>query len=168
LDFSVPKKHILLVHTSFKGQTDTNGVIVGTGENIDEEHFNKPFLTFAGHIHKHGIIRDKIISIGAPLQIRLSDMDGRFGFWKIKDDFSVRFSEIKNTPKFRVYSSVEERDNETDFWVKVPKENVTLKVVSLTPHSLDRVSITTQFLKDLKVVSRRRRHLVLTLVNNTL
>jgi len=117
-----PKLHnILLTHTDFKGQKDTNGVIVGQGKNFKEEIFNPFYAVFNGHIHKRGKLRDNIYSVGAPLQLRLSDKDSIFGFWMItKKD--IRFRKIDFTPKYRLYKDISEINNDTDIWVKIPKQ----------------------------------------------
>jgi DNA repair exonuclease SbcCD nuclease subunit len=114
----VKGKTILLVHTSLAGQKDTSGMVVGDGTNIDTKLFAKFHKVMSGHIHKPGLVKKGFISIGAPMQLRLSDKGGRFGYWVLRDNLDVDFKEITFTPKFRLYKKASEITNSKDYWVK--------------------------------------------------
>jgi DNA repair exonuclease SbcCD nuclease subunit len=162
------KKNILLIHTAFKGQKDTNGVVVGDGENLVEKDFNRFDIVFSGHVHKHSLLQKNIISIGAPLQLRASDSDGRFGYWVLSDNLLPRFVEIRKTPKFRYYSDDSEKTNNTDFWIKVPKEEEDIKIINLNAVSLDRIKVVRGYLQDSGVISKKRKRILTELIHNTI
>lgn len=168
IELNPSKQNILLIHTAFKGQKDTNGVVVGDGENLIEKNFDRFDLTFSGHVHKHSLLSKKRISIGAPMQLRASDMDGRFGYWEITDNSLPKFVEIKNTPKFRTYTDDTEKDNITDFWIKLPKDEDNIKIINLNAVSLDRIKVARRYLNDTKVISKKRRRMLIELIHNTI
>jgi len=115
------KPNILMLHTDFKNQKDTNGIIIGKGTNVEEDVLASFDLVLSGHVHKPGHLRSNIYSIGAPCQQRSSDMDGKFGYWNLKDDFSLNFKPI-NGPRFKTYKDASEIVSEPlVFWIK---ENV--------------------------------------------
>lgn len=123
---STPHTHILLLHTDFKGQKDTNGIEVGRGEGIDEEVFTRFKHVISGHIHKPGKVRKNIISVGSPCQMRSSDMGGDFGYWVLEDNFKMVFKPITYTPEFKYYDKESETDN-FHFWLKRPVDGVTIE-----------------------------------------
>lgn len=153
---------ILLIHTGFRGQKDTSGVIVSDGFNVKEDIFKKFSLVISGHIHKPGHIRKNLYSIGAPMQLRASDSGGKFGYWVLKDDFSLKFKELDNTPKFRFFSDPSEIDNEDDIWIRKPVDNNGAEVVSVESVSIDPIQVSTQFCKETGVISKRK---IKTLIN---
>jgi len=157
--------NILLCHTSFNGQQDTNGVVVGTGENIDETKLEDFDLILAGHTHKKGHVRNNIYSIGAQQELRLSDMGGRFGFWVIEDDNSLRFKEIEGTPKFRLYTEDSEKDNDFDYWVKEPKPAEIVGSISASVKPGDRHALVEDYFKAMGYKSKAKRKLTLRLIN---
>jgi len=116
----VPKKfNILMVHADYLGQKDTNGIIIGKGENVDEAVLGRKFdLVLSGHVHKPGFLRNNLYSLGSPMQHRLSDMGGTFGYWSLKTRFKLQFKEITTTPQFKFYKSDSDKTNDYDFWVK--------------------------------------------------
>lgn len=148
------KLNILLIHTDFKGQKDTDGTVVGRGENLDESIFSRFDMVMSGHIHKPGKVRDNIYSIGAPLQLRLSDRDGQFGYWVIKDKIP-KFKPLGFTPKYRLYQNPSEITNDTDIWIKV--ENKELAQVSMEDTRLDFKSLLKGYMGSIGVKSRRKK-----------
>jgi DNA repair exonuclease SbcCD nuclease subunit len=141
------KFNILLLHTDFKGQVDTNGFAVGKGENISESGLRRFDLVLSGHIHKPGLVKNNIFSIGAPMQIRLSDMGGKFGYWVLDDKFKLTFREINDTPKFRLYEKESEVENDFDFWVKIPREDDLTVMLSTDIDLSNREELIKQYLR---------------------
>lgn len=166
--FNMDRPHILLCHTDFAGQVDTNGVVVGTGENIDESVLQDFDLVLSGHIHKKGHVGGNIYSIGAPLQLRLSDMGGRFGYYILEDDLSLKFKEITDTPKFRTYVNDSEKDNDFDFWVKVPIDKPITDSLESRVTTTDPLTIVDQYFKDMGVKSKIKKNLTLKFINEAL
>lgn len=152
-----PKKtNILLIHTGFKGQKDTSGVVVSDGYNIKEDLFKRFDLVLSGHIHKPGRVRNNLFSIGAPLQLRASDSGGKFGYWILNNDFTLRFKELKDTPKFRFYSDPSEKDNDNDIWVKRAPKDSGAKVISVESVSIDPIKVARHYCKEHGVVSKKK------------
>jgi DNA repair exonuclease SbcCD nuclease subunit len=151
---------ILMIHTDFKGQTDTNGVIVGKGHNFKEEIFTKFDLVVNGHIHKKGKIRENILSLGSPLQLRLSDKGGKFGYWQLNPKFRMRFSEIDFTPKYREYKSSSEIDNPNDIWVKIPTEQSLVEESEGVEDSTNLMDWVNGYIKTRKIISKRKKKLL--------
>jgi hypothetical protein len=66
------------------------------------------------------------------MQLRVSDADYEFGYWILKDNFTVQFKPIDFTPKFRTYKHESEKVNDTDFWIKesIPDTPTEMKEVT--------------------------------------
>lgn len=162
------KCNILMNHGDYHGQKDTNGITIGKGENVNEESLQKFDLVLSGHIHKGGFLRQNIYSVGAPMQHRLSDLGGSFGYWIIRNNFKPLFKEIDWTPKFRMYTSDSDKDNSTDFWVKEPKADEEIR--EILEDEMDYQNITklgTQYLTSIGVTSRRKRLLLHEILTET-
>jgi len=94
-------------------------------------------------------------------------MDGEFGYWLLKRG-RLRFKEITWTPKFRLYSSESERDNDTDFWVKEPKANE--EIMEQLEDELDfqdYLAIGRNYLEATKIKSRSKKLLLLEILKET-
>ncbi len=155
------KFNILMNHGDYKDQKDTNGIIIGKGENVDEEALKKFDLVMSGHVHKAGHLREHIYSIGSPMQHRLSDLGGAFGYWTLKKRFRLSFKEITTTPKYRLYSSESQRDNTTDFWVKEPKADIEVNdMLEDEVDFQDHANIGRQYLDATGIKSRNKRRLL--------
>lgn len=160
---SPKKKNILLLHTDFKGQKDTGGMEVGKGANIEEDYLSKFDLVLSGHIHKPGKIRGNIYSIGAPYQLRVSDMGGSFGYWICRDNFKMSFKPLEDLPEFRYYTRLEEVDK-FHYWVKKPIEDTEalkeVKVLNLE----DKQQVVIDFLKATEEKSKSRKIYLINLI----
>jgi DNA repair exonuclease SbcCD nuclease subunit len=156
------KFNILMNHGDYKDQKDTNGIIIGKGENVDEDLLEEKFdLVLSGHVHKQGHIRKNIYSLGSPMQHRLSDMGGTFGYWSLKNKFRLEFKELLDTPKFRFYTKDSDKDNDIDFWVKEVKGDA--EVNEMLEDELDfqdQTEIGRQYLNHVGVTARSKRALL--------
>jgi len=160
------KFNILMNHGDYYGQKDTNGIIIGKGENVNEKALEKFDLVLSGHVHKAEHLRKNIYSIGSPMQHRLSDLGGAFGYWTLKKRFKLAFKEITTTPKYKMYSSESEKDNDTDFWVKEPKADI--EINSMLEDEVDfqdHLDIGKQYLKAMSVKSRAKKRLLMEILN---
>lgn len=159
------KVSILLNHTDYRGQTDTNGLVVGKGENIEEEGLAKFTYVFSGHIHKMGKVRKNIYSLGATAQQRVSDANGVFGYW-ILANLKPQHIEIIDAPKFRFYKDPSEIDNNTDYWVK--ESAAPLESEDMPDFTLDlsnRQNLVGSYMRWAGVKSQAKRKLLLELIN---
>ncbi len=161
IEVDTTKFNILLNHGDYKGQKDTNGIIIGKGENVNEKDLEKFDLVMSGHIHKGGHLRNNLYSIGAPMQHRLSDKGGTFGYWSLKNRFLLDFKPITNTPEFRMFDSEGDKDNDFDFWVKTPKADSEINdMLEDEIDFQDPPTIGTQYLEAMGVKSRGKRLLL--------
>jgi len=160
---SKTKKNILLLHTDFKGQKDTSGIEVGKGTNIEEKTLEKFDLVLSGHIHKPGKVRNNIYSVGAPCQLRASDMGGQFGYWVCRDSFKMDFKVFNDAPEFRYFTDPSETDN-FHFWVKKPMENTEILAESKTFSLEDKQKVAIEYLNHVQVKSKNRRHYLISLL----
>lgn len=163
------KFNILMNHADYKGQTDTNGIIIGRGENITKNMFDRFDMVWSGHVHKPGHLFGNVYSIGSPFQQRLSDMGGEFGYWTLKKNFKMQFHPLRR-PEFRYYEDRKEVDNDYDYWVKKPKEEVTDSTARVTIDDLgNRYKVLDQYLKYIHNRSKQKRKIlrdILTKVEN--
>jgi DNA repair exonuclease SbcCD nuclease subunit len=155
--------NILLLHTDFRGQKDTNGMEVGKGTNINEKGLKKFDVVLSGHIHKPGKLRDNIYSVGSPCQLRVSDMGGEFGYWICRDNLKMDFKSFDKVPEFKYYSEGDKTDD-FNFWVKKPiSDSQTfqeLKTFSLT----DKQKVTSEYLNFIQEGSKTRKRYLLNLI----
>ncbi len=100
LDMDPAKRSILLLHTDYPGAKDTDGLEVGTVENLNVNQLSKFGLTLIGHIHKPQRLGKKVYMVGAPLQQRRTDRGCDLGCWLILEDFTMKFHPFKGFPKF--------------------------------------------------------------------
>jgi DNA repair exonuclease SbcCD nuclease subunit len=122
VDYS--KFNILLNHADYAGQKDTNGIVIGKGENISDSLFDKFDKVLSGHVHKKDRINKKVLSIGATHEQKFSDRGGSFGYWVIKKKGgSLRFMFIEKNwaPKFIMYTDESQITDDYNYWVKEPK-----------------------------------------------
>jgi len=159
------KFNILLLHTDFRAQRDTNGIVIGKGEGISEKDLSRFDLVVSGHVHKAAHLRKNIYSIGAPMQQRVSDMGGSFGYWIITNDLGLKFRKLKG-PEFRYYTNEEDITDDYNYWVKenISREESSQEVEDFLDLS-DRKRIIRNYLKAQGVVSKSKRSLLINLVS---
>lgn len=119
------KPHILVLHSDFPGAKDTDGTEVGEVENLNI-NLLKPFkLVLMGHIHKPQKLGKKVYMVGAPLQQRRTDKNCEgLGYWKIKDDFTIRFVNWMDTfPKFIDVPTEEEVKEDGNYYTIVAQKS---------------------------------------------
>lgn len=106
------KKNILLLHTDYPGAKDTDGVEVGTVENLNTNLLSKFDLVLIGHIHKPQRLSKKVYMVGAPLQQRRTDRNCDMGYLKIYEDMTVKF--VNLSEKFPKFIDVEKEEDIKD------------------------------------------------------
>jgi len=159
------KYNILMNHCDYQGQKDTNGIIIGRGENISRRMFDKFDLTLSGHVHKGGPLFGNVYSVGATAQQRLSDMDGDFGYWTLKKGFKMQFHSLR-APQFKYYEDPKEIDNDYDYWVKKPKDEVIAEEHSLDSKDLkSKRKVLKKYLKSIHSRSKSKAQVLTGLLN---
>ena len=113
------KNIILLLHTDYPGARDTDGMEVGTVENLNVNLLSKTKLTLIGHIHKPQRLGKKVYMVGAPLQQRRTDRDCKLGYWKIFSDFTAKFVAFHEFPRFIDVTSEEYIKDDGNYYTVV-------------------------------------------------
>ena len=159
--------NILINHTDYKGQTDTNGIVIGKGENITENLFERFDMVLSGHVHKMAKVFKNVRSIGSTHQTRLSDMDGEFGYHvlkTVKGRLNLVHRVIDNSPKYRYYTEESEIDNTTDFWVKLQKGEEDIAALIEIEDGISDYSNVVKAYSDSANLSRSKRVLLFDLI----
>lgn len=100
INLNPKEKNILLLHTDYPGAEDTNGIEVGSVENLNTNLLSKFDLTLIGHIHKPQRLGRKVYIIGAPFQQRRTDRSAKLGYWRLYNTLEMEFVSLDNFPKF--------------------------------------------------------------------
>lgn len=115
-------KHILLLHTDYPGAKDTDGVEVGSVENLNINSLSRFDLILCGHIHKPQRLSKKVYMVGAPLQQRRTDKDCKLGYWKLYSDLSIEFVAFEEFPRFIDVTSEEEVKDDGNYYTVISVE----------------------------------------------
>ena len=113
-------KNILLLHTDYPGAKDTDGMEVGSVENLNINLLDKFSLVLIGHIHKPQRLSKKVYMIGATMQQRRTDKDCDLGYWEIYEDMSMRFHPL-DFPKFIDVTSEEDIKDDGNYYTLISK-----------------------------------------------
>lgn len=156
-------KHILLIHTDLPGAKEANGMEVAH-QNMPTDIYhqlNKFDLTLNGHIHNPQQTFSRVWTLGATHHQRTSDSGADMGIWLIKSDLSMEFIKL-NLPQFKYYEEGEEKPNDDNFYVEIPKD-IPLEQdespVFLASHSPNK--LVSQYLKQVGIKSKSKKKLLL-------
>jgi DNA repair exonuclease SbcCD nuclease subunit len=161
------KKNILLIHTDLHGAKDTNGVEIGSVENIGNklDKFFKGFdLVLCGHIHKPQQLGSKVYMLGALQQQSRKDMGCEMGFWEIYSDLSVKFIPVTKYPEFREYPAGQEKPDNFHYYDEI----MDIKQVEIKGEYLstdNRSSLAKAWLKAHKIEDKAKRKFLINLLN---
>ena len=151
--------NILMIHTDLPGAVDTNGREVGTSEGLTKQYsklFARFDLVLAGHIHKPQQLASNVLMVGAPQQQNRGDRKCEFGYWKIYDDLSFKFFEIKS-PKFKTAESNDSTDS-YNYWTISHSNKKDKKVFKSSPKKTERGAIN-NYIKDSGIKKHRAKFL---------
>lgn len=164
-------KHILLIHTDLPGAVKENGIVAEKAENIKSLKIFKGFdLVLCGHIHTPQILAPKIVMMGSPYQQNVGEMGQKRGYWEIYEDLSYKFIPITTIPTYQFRDD----DNPTvdsSKYILVPRPPKSQEVSEdgLSKFSINqsRKDIAKAYLNVSKEKNKRRRNLLLKLINKT-
>lgn len=166
-------KHILMIHRDLAGAIEPDGKMVKKDKDGDEDIkslFKNFDLVISGHIHKPQRIKalgKNVYMLGAPYQQRRSDKECDMGYWEIYEDMKMKFIPLE-TPKFRTHAWNELPENETDFWIKLPKPSD--KEITLTSKKfdakLDRTALVNSYMKAKSIKSKSKKKLLTQYLND--
>lgn len=80
------RKNLLVLHTAFEGAIDSNSYEFSS-EELPKKNWKTLFkdfeLVLCGHIHKYQALSSKVLILGAPIEMRTSDIGTEFGYWEL-------------------------------------------------------------------------------------
>lgn len=163
-------KHILLIHTDLPGAKSGHGHTIEKVENLNMKMLKRFDLVLCGHIHVPQIIAKNIIMVGAPYQQNMGEMGEERGYWEIYEDLTYRFIPITTIPTYKRYNPAKPPKDFSKH-IYVPHIEVSNEAgdEALTKFDtkLSRKSIAKAYLKVSEVKSKRRRKLLISLINKT-
>lgn len=168
MELSLKLKHILILHTDYPGAKDTDGREIGSVENLNLNILNKFDLVLCGHIHKPQRLSKKVFMIGAPIQQRRTDRDCKMGYWKLYDDLSMGFVEIKGMPKFIDVDSEDKIKDDGNYYTVVApiSSKVETKQHKITK-SLSKKSLARKYLKVKGITDKNKENLLINVLKES-
>lgn len=160
------KPTLLLLHTDYPGAKDTDGVEIGTVENLNINMLSKFKLVLIGHIHKPQRMGKKVFMVGAPLQQRRTDKNCKLGYWKIYEDFSMEFKEFQGFPKFVDVQSEDEIKDDGNYYTVVASKSRVMEVED-TPRitkELSKKAMVRRYLRAKQVKDKNKKAILLKVI----
>lgn len=162
----VNKPHILLLHTDYPGAKDTDGTEVGQVENFNINLLKPYKLVLIGHIHKPQRLSKKVYMIGAPLQQRRTDRNCALGYYKIFEDYSVKFVEFKKFPKFIDVSEDSEIKEDGNYYTLIPKPaEETIKTSHGVTKGISKSKLVKNYMKAIGMKDHEKKRVLINLIN---
>lgn len=169
LELDKDYKNILLLHTDYPGAKDCDGRIVDSVENLNLNSLNRFDLVLCGHIHKPQRLSKKVYMVGAPLQQRRTDKNQKLGYWKVYEDLSIKFVELKDFPKFIDVESENDIKEDGNYYTIIPKQKAREEVN--TNHKitkqLTKTSLAKRYLKAKGIKDRDKQNLLIKTLKRT-
>lgn len=162
-------KHVLLLHTDYPGAQDTDGMEVGTSENLNINLLDRFDLTLMGHIHKPQRLSKKVYMIGAPLQQRRTDKDCDLGYYLLYDDMRLKFVSLSDKfPKFIDVDSEDKVLDDGNYYtvVSVKMEQSVEKVNKITK-KLSKKRLIKRYLKAQGITDSKKESILLDIIKES-
>lgn len=161
-------KHILMLHTDYPGAKDTDGREIGSVENLNINVLNRFDLVLCGHIHKPQRLSKKVFMIGAPIQQRRTDRDCKMGYWRLYDDLSMGFVEIKGMPKFIDVDSPDKVKDDGNYYTVITpiaskKEDKPHKIT----RNLSKKALARKYMKVKGIADKNKENLLINVLKET-
>lgn len=118
------RRKILLLHTDLPGAKDPSGYTTKNISGLSKytDMFKGYDLVLSGHIHKYQVLHPRIVSIGAPVQQRRSDMGCEMGYLKVYTDCTTELVPLE-LPQFKfIPLGRKTPPDTTHYWVPLPNE----------------------------------------------
>lgn len=169
MDLDKSYKNILMLHTDYPGAKDCDGRVVDSVENLNLNALNRFDLVLCGHIHKPQRLSKKVYMIGAPLQQRRTDKNQKLGYWKLYEDLSMKFVELKGFPKFIDVESEDEIKEDGNYYTIVPKQKAREEVNNehKITKQLTKTSLAKQYLKEKGIKDKAKQNLLIKTLKRT-
>lgn len=165
-DLDIP--NILLLHTDYPGAKDTDGVEVGSVENLNINVLSRFDLVLAGHIHKPQRLSKKVFMVGAPIQQRRTDKDCDLGYWKLYSDMSMKFVPLEGFPKFIDVDSSDDIKDDGNFYTVISKP-VSLEVTQENhiTRNLSKKRLVSRYLRKSGIKDPKKKSVLLEIIKET-
>ena len=165
-DLDIP--NILLLHTDYPGAKDTDGVEVGSVENLNRNVLSRFDLVLAGHIHKPQRLSKKVFMVGAPIQQRRTDKDCDLGYWKLYSDMSMKFVPLEGFPKFIDVDSSDDIKDDGNFYTVISKP-VSLEVTQENhiTRNLSKKRLVSRYLRKSGIKDPKKKSVLLEIIKET-
>lgn len=114
------KRNILMLHSDFPGAKTPSGYEIAETQHIPKDlniFFKDWDLVICGHIHKAQQLAKNVYMLGSPIQLDRGQAKEKCGYWKIYEDFTMKFHELRNFPKFIYLKKGETAYNDKDFFI---------------------------------------------------
>lgn len=165
-DLNIP--NILLLHTDYPGAKDTDGVEVGSVENLNINVLSRFDLVLAGHIHKPQRLSKKVFMVGAPIQQRRTDKDCDLGYWKLYSDMSMKFVPLEGFPKFIDVDNSDDIKDDGNFYTVVSKP-ISLEVTQENhiTRNLSKKRLVSRYLRKSGIKDPKKKSVLLEIIKET-
>lgn len=165
-DLDIP--NILLLHTDYPGAKDTDGIEVGSVENLNINVLSRFDLVLAGHIHKPQRLSKKVFMVGAPIQQRRTDKDCDLGYWKLYSDMSMKFVPLEGFPKFIDVDSSDDIKDDGNFYTVISKP-VSLEVTQENhiTRNLSKKRLVSRYLRKSGIKDPKKKSVLLEIIKET-
>lgn len=162
-DLDIP--NILLLHTDYPGARDTDGVEVGSVENLNVNIVSRFDLVLIGHIHKPQRLSKKVYMVGAPLQQRRTDKNCDLGYWKLYSDMSMKFIPFEEFPKFIDVEKEEDIKDDGNYYTVISKQveeldNTTNKIT----RNLSKKRLVSRYLRKKGIKDPKKKSLLIDII----
>lgn len=165
-DLDIP--NILLLHTDYPGAKDTDGIEVGSVENLNINVMSRFDLVLAGHIHKPQRLSKKVFMVGAPIQQRRTDKDCDLGYWKLYSNMSMKFVPLEGFPKFIDVDSSDDIKDDGNFYTVVSKP-ISLEVTreNHITRNLSKKRLVSRYLRKSGIKDPKKKSVLLEIIKET-
>lgn len=166
---SAGKPVILLLHTDYPGARDTDGIEVGTVENLNINLLSKVRLTLIGHIHKPQRLGKKVYMVGAPLQQRRTDRNCKLGYWKIYSDFTAKFVAFNEFPRFIDVESEGQIQDDGNYYTVISKSRPEeeTQVQTRITRSMSKRRVVSRYLRNKGIKDKEKKQILVKLINDS-
>ena len=158
-------KHVLLLHTDYPGAKDTDGVEVGSVENLNINSLSRFDLVLCGHIHKPQRLSKKVYMVGAPLQQRRTDKDCELGYWKLYSDLSMEFVPFKEFPRFIDVDKEEDKKDDGNYYTVISRaEKEQEEIKNRISRGMSKVGMVRKYLRTKGIKDKDKKELLVNII----
>jgi len=161
-------KNILVLHTDYPGAKDTDGRVIGSVDNLNQNAFKDLDLVLCGHIHKPQQLGKKVFMIGAPNQQRRTDKCSKLGYWELYSDLTMKFIELKGFPKFIDVESEADIKDDGNYYTVISKKASETKIVKhKITKQLSKKTLASRYMRAKGIRDKEKKGLLVNILNKS-